>query len=76
MKSMTQRLAVRMQRDRPMTTVSLRIPADLIGDLEEMAPLLGFSNYQALVRSYIGEGMRRDEGILLGEASTPNAWLA
>lgn len=47
-----------------MTTISIRIPEDLIGDLKEMAPLLGFSGYQSLLRSYVGEGMRRDEALL------------
>jgi hypothetical protein len=36
----------------------------LIGDLKEMAPLLGFGGYQPLIRSYISEGMRRDEALL------------
>ncbi len=47
-----------------MTTISIRIPEDLIDDLKEMAPLLGFSGYQPLIRSYVGEGMRRDEALL------------
>jgi hypothetical protein len=36
----------------------------LIGDLKEMAPLLGFGGYQPLIGSYISEGMRRDEALL------------
>jgi hypothetical protein len=64
MKSFPEKLKVRMRRDRPMTTISIRIPEDLIEDLKEMAPVLGFSGYQPLIRSYIGEGMRRDEAKL------------
>jgi len=44
-----------------MTVISLRIPDDVIEELMEIAPALGFSGYQPLMRSYIGEGLRRDE---------------
>jgi len=47
-----------------MTTISIRIPEDLIDDLKEIAPILGFSGYQPLIRTYIGEGLRRDEARL------------
>jgi hypothetical protein len=40
--------------------VSLRIPADVIVDLKRVAPLLGFSGYQALIKAYIGQGLRTD----------------
>ncbi len=29
--------------------------------MKEIAPQRGFSGYQALLKSYIGEGLRRDE---------------
>ncbi len=51
----------RLVKDRPMTSITLRVPADLINDLKEMAPELGFSGYQPLIRSYVSEGVRRDE---------------
>jgi hypothetical protein len=54
------KLAQRLQKDRPMTMVSLRIPADVIVDLKRVAPLLGFSGYQALIKAYIGQGLRTD----------------
>jgi hypothetical protein len=54
------KLAQRLQKDRPMTMVSLRIPADVIDDLKRVAPLLGFSGYQALIKAYIGQGLRTD----------------
>jgi len=47
-----------------MTSVTLRIPVDLVNDLKEMAPELGFSGYQPLMRSYVSECMRRDEAKL------------
>ena len=43
-----------------MTMVSIRIPEDVIEDLKRIAPLLGFSGYQALIKAYIGQGMRAD----------------
>lgn len=64
MKTLSEKLKVRHRRDRPMTTISIRIPEDLIGDLKEMAPVLGYGGYQPLIRSYIGQGMRRDEARL------------
>jgi hypothetical protein len=44
-----------------MTVISIRIPADLIDDLKEIAPSLGFSGYQPLIRAYIGQGLRKDQ---------------
>jgi hypothetical protein len=43
-----------------MATISLRMPEDVIEDLKEIAPTLGFSGYQPLMRSYIGQGLRKD----------------
>jgi hypothetical protein len=43
-----------------MATISIRIPEDVIGDLKEVAPKLGISGYQPLIRSYIGQGLRKD----------------
>lgn len=60
MKTMRERLKVRLQRDRPMTTISLRMPEDVIDDLKEIAPMLGFAGYQPLMRAYVGQGLRKD----------------
>jgi hypothetical protein len=43
-----------------MTTISLRVPQDVIDDLKEIAPALGFSGYQPLIKAYIGQGLRKD----------------
>ena len=43
-----------------MTTISLRVPQDVIDDLKEIAPALGFSGYQPLMKAYIGQGLRKD----------------
>jgi len=54
------KLAQRLQKDRPTTMVSLRIPDDVIDDLKRIAPLLGFSGYKPLIKAYIGQGLRAD----------------
>jgi hypothetical protein len=54
------KLTQRLQKDRPMTMVSIRIPNDVIEDLKRVAPMLGFSGYQALMKAYIGQGLRSD----------------
>ena len=43
-----------------MVTISLRMPEDVLHDLKRIAPLLGFSGYQPLMRAYIGQGLRSD----------------
>ncbi len=43
-------LKKRLDRDRPMTSITLRMPDDVIDDLKRIAPLLGFSGYQPLLR--------------------------
>lgn len=55
-----QRVWKRLRPDRPMTTISIRIPADVIEDLKEIAPALGYSGYQPLMRAYVGRGLRKD----------------
>ena len=39
------KLTQRLQKKRPMTMVSIRIPEDVIDDLKRLAPVLGFSGY-------------------------------
>ena len=53
-------LKKRLVRNRPKVTVSIPIPEDVIEDLERVAPLLGFDSYEALIRAYIGQGLRTD----------------
>lgn len=43
-----------------MTKISLRIPEDVVDDLKRIAPHLGFSGYQPLIRAYVGQGLRVD----------------
>ena len=55
-----ERVWKRLRPDRPMTTISIRIPEDVIDDLKDIAPALGYSGYQPLIRAYIGRGLRKD----------------
>lgn len=63
-------LKTRLSKDRPMTSVTLRMPQDVIDSLKTIAPLKGMSGYQALLKAYVSEGLRRDESAhLLGPAA-------
>lgn len=54
------KLKARLQKDRPMITVTLRMPADVVDDLKRVAPFKGVSGYQPLIRAYVGQGLRED----------------
>ncbi len=55
-----EQLKKRLDRQRPMTTISMRFPADVLEDLKRVAPLRGFLGYQPLIRAYVGHGLRTD----------------
>ena len=61
-----------MNKGRAMTTITMRIPVDVVETLKEIAPHKGFTGYQTLLKSYISEGLRKDESQLL---SAPSARL-
>jgi hypothetical protein len=50
----------RLAKDRPMLSITLRMPMDVVNDLKRIAPLKGFSGYQSLMRAYVGAGLRED----------------
>ncbi len=54
-------LKTRLDKNRPMTSITLRIPVDVVDSMKTIAPCKGFSGYQALLKAYISEGLRRDE---------------
>lgn len=58
------KLKERLTKDRPMTSVTLRMPEDVIQDLKRVAPHRGFSGYQPLIRAYVGQGLRQDLELL------------
>jgi hypothetical protein len=60
MKTASERMREGMQSERVMTSISLRIPERVIADLKEIAPMLGMSGYQALIKLYVSQGLRRD----------------
>ena len=55
-----ERVVKRLRRDRPMVSVTLRMPEDVIEDLKLVASEFGFSGYQPLIRAYVGHGLRKD----------------
>lgn len=60
---LSERLQKRLTKERPMTTITLRIPVDVVESLKAVAPHKGFSRYQTLLKSYLSEGLRRDEAL-------------
>ena len=68
---LSERLKKRLDKNRPMTSISLRIPVDMIDSLKEIAPHKGFTTYQTLLKAYISDGLRKDEAQL----STPSTRL-
>ncbi|MDR0782135.1 MAG: hypothetical protein LBF16_15850 [Pseudomonadales bacterium] len=66
----SEKLHARMSRDREMTSITLRVPTDVVDSLKAIAPLKGMSGYQALLKAYVSEGLRRDEAVhLFGPAA-------
>ena len=69
---LTDRLKKRLDKDRPMTTITLRIPVDIVESLKEIAPHKGLAGYQTLLKAYISEGLRKDEALF---SNAPSARL-
>jgi len=61
---LSERLQQRLRRDRPMTSITLRIRVDVVESLKAIAPRKGLTGYQALLKAYVSEGLRRDEAQL------------
>ena len=53
-------LKKRLKKDRTMVPVSIRMPEEVVNDLKRVAPQLGFTGYQPLIRAYVGQGLRQD----------------
>lgn len=54
-------LKKRLAKDRETTSITLRIPVDVVDSLKSIAPNKGYAGYQTLLKAYISEGLRRDE---------------
>lgn len=67
---LTDRFKNRLRKDRPMTSITLRIPEDVVESLKAIAPLKGMSGYQTLLKAYISEGLRRDEAEYTSDATS------
>ncbi|MEQ5858129.1 hypothetical protein NFI08_20925 [Halomonas sp. EF61] len=57
----------RLAKDRPTTTVTLRVPVDVVESLKAIAPRKGLQGYQTLLKAYVSEGLRRDEARYLDD---------
>lgn len=57
---MSEQMKNRLRKERPLETISIRMPQDVIEDLKALAPVLGFSGYQPLLKAYVGQGLRKD----------------
>jgi hypothetical protein len=53
-------IKARLAKDRPMVSITLRMPMDVVTDLKRVAPLKGYSGYQSLMRAYVGACLRED----------------
>lgn len=63
---LSDRIKARLLKDRPTTSVTIRMPVDAIESMKEIAPMKGLVGYQSLLKSYVSEGLRRDEAQYLG----------
>lgn len=57
-------LKERLRKDRPMTSITVRMPQDVVESMKRIAPLRGLKGYQTLLKLYLSEGLRRDELLL------------
>ena len=55
----------RLTKNRAMTSITLRIPVDVVESMKMIAPRKGLSGYQALLKAYVSEGLRHDEAQFL-----------
>ena len=53
-----------------MTTVTVRMPKDVVESMKAIAPIRGLSGYQTLLKLYLSEGLRRDEALLENPMAT------
>ena len=53
-------LKKRLRVNRPSEAESVTIPKDVLADLDRVRKHLGFSTIEALIRTYVGQGLRAD----------------
>jgi hypothetical protein len=65
---LSETLKKRLDKNRPVTSITLRIPVDVVDSLKAIAPHKGYAGYQTLLKAYISEGLRRDEAMYASDA--------
>ena len=68
--SISETLKTRLSKDRPMTSITLRIPVDVVDSMKFIAPKRGFTGYQTLLKAYLSDGLRHDEVKYTSNAQT------
>jgi len=66
---LSERLKTRLSKNRPMTSITLRIPVDVVDSMKSIAIQRGFSSYQTLLRLYLSDGLRKDETQLMTDST-------
>ncbi|MDQ7781524.1 MAG: hypothetical protein RDU20_01510 [Desulfomonilaceae bacterium] len=51
-------------KDRPSTSISMRLPVDLLEKLKKIARLKEMTGYQSVIKYYIGQGLLRDADLV------------
>jgi hypothetical protein len=67
---LSERLKSRLVKDRPMTSITLRIPVDVVESMKTIAPQRGFAGYQTLLKLYLSDGLRKDEALFMSTATS------
>lgn len=58
---LSEKLKTRLTKDRPMVSITIRMPVDAVESMKSIAPKKGLSGYQSLLMSYVSDGLRKDE---------------
>lgn len=67
---LSDKMKARLNKDRPMTSITIRMPLDAIESMKAIAPLKGMAGYQSLLKSYVSDGLRRDEAQYLNSVES------
>lgn len=57
---MSKKRKLRASKNRPMTTIDVGLPMDMIDELKIIAKELGFSGIKPLIQYYVSSGLRND----------------
>ena len=49
-----------LSEERPATTIPVKMPDEVLNDLERVAQAKGMAGCQTLIRFYVGQGLRKD----------------